>query len=195
MVPLAGEGPEHYEVLLRLRAPDGRLVPPGAFLPTAERFNMMHELDLWVVRHALERLAALRAAGRDVVFSINLSGQAVAFEPLLEVVRGLLGRLRLDGRAVVFEITETCAIGDMGTAVRLVEALRVLGCRIALDDFGSGFSSFSLLKLLPVDLIKIDGVFVRGLPVDPIDRAMVTAMNEIAHALGCPRRAPRAGPR
>ncbi len=186
VVPLrGGGGGECYEVLLRLRGPDGRLVPPGAFIPTAERFNMMHELDLWVVRHALCRLAALRAAGREVSFSINLSGQALALEELVAVVRGELRRLRLDPRAVTFEITETCAIADMGAAVRLVEGLRVLGCRIALDDFGSGFSSFSQLKLLPVDVIKIDGGFVRGLAHDPVDRAMVTSMNEIAHALGC----------
>ncbi len=186
VVPLGGAGgPECYEVLLRLRVPDGRLVPPGAFLPTAERFNMMHELDLWVVRRALGLLGELRRAGREVVFSVNLSGQALALEGLLEVVRERLRRTRIDPRAVIFEITETCAIGDMETAVRLVEGLRVLGCRIALDDFGSGFSSFSQLKRLPVDVIKIDGGFVRGLCRDPIDRAMVASMNEIAHALGC----------
>jgi EAL domain-containing protein (putative c-di-GMP-specific phosphodiesterase class I) len=118
------------------------------------------------------------------MFTINLSGQTVTNEPLIEGIETLVANSAVDPSKIIFEITETSAVSNLVSANELITRLSALGCRFALDDFGSGFSSFSHLKNLPVDFIKIDGLFVRGVASDPGDRAIVHSINDIAHSLG-----------
>ena len=177
-------GPMQYEVLLRMVDNRGELISPGAFLPTAERFGLMPQIDAWVLTHAIDELGRLNATGHDVTFTINLSGQTLEPGRLSEIVRRLLEGHRLDPEKLIFEITETSAIENIDAAKELIGNLRAMGCRFALDDFGSGFSSFYHLKHLPVDFIKIDGQFVKGMAADSTDRAIVTSINDIAHSFG-----------
>ena len=172
------------EVLLRLDDPDWGIVYPGAFLPTAERFNMMDKIDSWVINAALRKLAQLQHDGYKGSFAINLSGQSIDNMELIDVIEALVINLDIDSSKIIFEITETSAVSNLISANELISRLNSLGCRFALDDFGSGFSSFSHLKNLPVDFIKIDGLFVRGVASDPSDRAIVNSINDIAHSLG-----------
>jgi diguanylate cyclase (GGDEF)-like protein/PAS domain S-box-containing protein len=174
----------HYEVLLRLLNPRGDVDYPGTFLPTAERFGLMPQIDTWVLTHAFEKLAQLNALGGRATFTINISGHTLDADSLAPLVRRLLERYKLDPGTLIFEITETCAIANIDAAKKLINELRGLGCRFALDDFGSGFSSFTHLKHLPVDFVKIDGQFVQGMGTDVTDRAIVTSINEIAHSFG-----------
>ena len=175
---------EHYEVLLRMRSEDDTLTAPGAFLSTAERFGLIHSIDRWVVERAIARLGELHQRGMHYCFSINLSGRAFQDEELLPRIREALEKNSLNPSALMFEITETAAISHMAHAKEFIEQLKALGCRFALDDFGSGFSSYGYLKFLPVDYLKIDGNFVQRLADDPVDQAMVQSMNQVAHALG-----------
>ena len=174
----------HYEVLVRLKGAHGEIITPGAFLPTAERFGLMTQIDIWVLKHALEKLAEIQASGRRTTFTINISGQTLESDSFVTLLSRLLKKHQLDAHALIFEITETSAIENIEATKRLINELRALGCRFALDDFGSGFSSFHHLKHLPVDYIKIDGQFVRGMANDPTDRAIVTSINDIAHSFG-----------
>lgn len=177
----------HVELLLRLRDEDGQLVPPGSFIPAAEHYGMMPAIDRWVVHHALALLARQRRQGgvrRISTCAINLSGTSLGDDSLLEFVRAQLALQRVDPQRLCFEITETSAIAHLPNAVRMIKELRQLGCRFSLDDFGSGMSSFSYLKHLPVDYLKIDGSFVRDLPGDATSRAMVEVINHIGHVMG-----------
>jgi diguanylate cyclase (GGDEF)-like protein len=174
---------EHYEVLVRLPVEGGEVVLPGVFLPVAQRFGFLAEIDRWVIRHALAALAAVRAEGRDVCFSINLSSQGLEDATLLDLVREQLAQHGLPAGAVVFEITEQTAVRYLDHAQHVLQGLIGFGCRLALDDFGKGFSSLSYLKHLPVEFIKIDGAFVRNLGDDPIDQAMVRSIVQVAQAL------------
>lgn len=173
-----------YEVLIRLPNANGNLVAPGAFLPTAERFNMMQDIDAWVVEHALKVLGKVNSNGDSIRFSINLSGQSIDNDDLLQLIKKGIKKWGLEPASVLFEITETCAINKMEEAHNFIDELHALGCNFALDDFGSGYSSFNHLKNLHVDLIKIDGQFIRDIARDPMDLAIVTAINNIAHSLG-----------
>ncbi|MEW7987391.1 MAG: EAL domain-containing protein [Candidatus Thiodiazotropha sp.] len=172
------------ELLLRLDDPMWGIVFPGAFLPTAERFNMMDKIDYWVVNAAVKKLALLQQTGYTGMFTINLSGQTVTNKQLIEDIETLVVNSAIDPGKVIFEITETSAVSNLMSANEMITRLSALGCSFALDDFGSGFSSFSHLKNLPVDFIKIDGLFVRGVATDPSDRAIVHSINDIAHSLG-----------
>jgi EAL domain-containing protein (putative c-di-GMP-specific phosphodiesterase class I) len=171
-------------VLLRLKGREGKLIMPGAFIPTAERFHLMPDIDYWVLRTAIRKLKEFRKSWPDAVFSINLAGQTLAKPDLVPTVRELLEHHRIDPANLSFEITETTAIANIPTAQRVISELSNLGCHFSLDDFGTGFSSFSHLKHLRVDCVKIDGMFVRGMAKDPTDHAMVISMNDIAHFLG-----------
>ncbi len=173
-----------YEVLIRLQNSSGELVAPGAFLPTAERFNMMPEIDSWVVNQALKILGEVNANGASVCFSINLSGQSMDNDNLLQGIKDGINKWELDPACILFEITETCAINKMEEAHIFIEELHALGCSFALDDFGSGYSSFNHLKNLHVDFIKIDGQFIKDIVHDSMDLAIVTSINNIAHSLG-----------
>ena len=174
----------HYEVLLRLPEPDGGLVPPAAFLDIAERFGLIGELDLWVVDHALAQQAAWQRAGHPVTVAVNLSGRHLGSRRMLEGIRAAIARHGADPGHIVFEVTETAAVESMAQAQAFVRALKELGCRFALDDFGAGFSSFHYLRHLPVDHVKIDGSFVRRLRDDAVDRLFVRAIVQLADGLG-----------
>ena len=173
-----------YEVLVRMVCDDGEVILPGGFMPAAERFGLIHAVDRWIVERAIRELGRLHAQGRQVRFSINLSGRAFEDEQLLPLIQDLLAETALDPAWLTFEITETAAIAHLGAAERFIGELKDIGCQFALDDFGSGFSSFSYLKHLPVDKLKIDGSFVQGMAEATVDQAMVRSMNQVAHALG-----------
>jgi len=173
-----------HEVLVRMVCDDGQVILPGGFMPAAERFGLIHSVDRWIVRRAIQELAALHQNGQCVSFSINLSGKAFEDQTLLPLIRQLLGDSALDPTWVTFEITETAAIANLAAAEAFISALKDIGCQFALDDFGSGFSSFAYLKHLPVDKLKIDGAFVKGMAHSSVDQAMVESMNQVAHALG-----------
>jgi len=173
----------HYEVLLRMVTEDGAILLPGGFLPAAERFGLMNEIDRWMVRNAITKLAELQDQGKIIGFSLNISAHAFDDETLLPMIRALLEKTNLDPSALTFEVSEASAIGSLPTAVQFINELKKIGCMFALDCFGSGFSSFTYLKHLPVDKLKIDGVFIQNMTHTTVDRAMVQSMTQVAHAL------------
>ncbi|WP_455376763.1 EAL domain-containing protein [Kaarinaea lacus] len=175
---------KQYEVLIRL--PDSRdeLICPEAFLPTAERFNMMPAIDQWVIRNAIQSLASEPGKGKNVCLSINLSGQSLEDESLAAYIHNLVQKYGVFPSSLLFEITETSAIANLEVANRFISSLQELGYQFALDDFGSGFCSFSHLKYLPVDEIKIDGIFIQGMLHDSVDRAIIESIVQIAHTVG-----------
>ena len=174
-----------YEVLLRLVDERSREVSlPGAFLPAAERLGLVHLIDRWVVGAAIAALGALHAQGHACHFAINLSGRSLQDRELARRVRAALTRFGVPPGALTFEVTESVAISRIADVKWLMDELRSTGCRFALDDFGSGFSSYGYLKNLPVDYLKIDGSFVQNMARDLVDQVMVQSMNQIAHALG-----------
>lgn len=174
---------ESYEILIRLRDDDDSIIMPSGFLPTADRFGLSADIDAWVIRHAIKHLAYLNEKGISVRYAINLSGQSMTSPHIAELIPNLIKDARIDTSSLTFEVTETTAISDVDMAITLLTKLREMGCKTALDDFGSGMSSFAYLQELPVDIVKIDGRFVRNITVSSVDQAMVRAMNEIAHAL------------
>ncbi len=173
-----------YEVLIRLHGSNDQLIMPNAFLPTAERFNMMRDIDQWVINNAFRQLKEYQSQGNKAQFSINLSAQSLDSTDLVNDIRAAIDHHMIDPRSLLFEVTESSAINKIDTAKTIIAELRALGCRFMLDDFGSGYCSFSHLKNLPVDYIKIDGLFVQNFTNDPMDRAIVTSINNIAHSLG-----------
>ncbi len=175
----------HFELLIRMRDEQGRLVPPDQFIAAAERYGLMPAIDRWVVENAFRWLvsAADERAGLAMC-AINLSGQSMGDDKFLPFVIEQFQRSGLDASKICFEITETSAIANFSQASRFIQSLRGLGCRFALDDFGTGLSSFGYLKHFPVDFLKIDGSFVKDLVNDPIDREMVRSINEIGHLTG-----------
>ena len=180
----AKEG-DHYEILVRMRDGNGGLISPGVFLPAAERFNLAGKVDRWVVANTLAWFKANpRAAAALELCSINLSGQSIGDADVLEFIQTALARSGVPAHKICFEITETAAIANLGAATHFITELKAAGCRFALDDFGSGFSSFAYLKTLPVDYLKIDGSFVRDIVRDSINCAMVRSINEIGHVMG-----------
>lgn len=175
---------ESYEVLVRLRGDGDEVILPSGFLPAAARFGLSVDIDKWVILHAIETLAHQRQRLPALRFSINLAPPTLADESAYELIVQRLATTGLPPAALTFEVTETVAIADMTLASSFLDKVRQLGCKTALDDFGSGFSSFGYLQDLPVDIVKIDGRFVRNVATSPVDQAMVRAMNEIAHVLG-----------
>ena len=180
----AGEG-VHMELLIRLRDEDGKMVPPGAFIPAAERFGLMLQLDRWVVDTALANFSRLHPSGTPVhLCAINLSAMTVEDDSFAEFVLERLRRYQVTPEKVCFEITETAAVASMVRVIGLMNTLRAVGCRFSLDDFGAGMASFGYLKNLPVDFVKIDGSFIRNIESDPISQSIVRAVTEIGHQLG-----------
>jgi EAL domain-containing protein (putative c-di-GMP-specific phosphodiesterase class I) len=172
----------HYEILLRMRDEQGKVVTPDNFIAAAERYAITPFIDRWVVENTFRWLVS-EADERDKLSmcSINLSGQSLTDDKFLPFVIELFHRTGIDPHRICFEITETAAIASYSQATRFIQALREIGCRFALDDFGTGLSSFGYLKHFPIDFLKIDGSFVKEILRDPIDREMVRSINQIGH--------------
>ncbi len=174
----------HFEVLLRLQLPDGRIISPGEFLPAAERFGLMLDIDRWVIAHAIESLAIHRRENPALKFTINLSAPAFETADLHSSVRDVLNKHDLPGDSLIFEITEQVAIHNFEDAETQLRELKAMGCGIAIDDFGTGYSSFSHLKRFRFDYLKIDGSFVEQLSSSPVDQTMVRLFADIGSGLG-----------
>lgn len=175
----------HYELLLRMRDENGNLVGPDQFIPAAERYNLMSTLDRWVIHEALSELACRSKDGEaKYTIAINLSGTSLSEDRFLDFVIDELEKQQLPHGAICFEITETAAISNLARVVHFMQALKKLGCKFSLDDFGSGLSSFTYLKNLPVDYLKIDGQFISNVAEDSVDESMVKAIHEVGHAMG-----------
>lgn len=176
---------DHYELLLRMRDELGNIIMPAEFLPAAERYDLSPKIDRWVIGAALDWLRCNPAlAARLHLCGINLSGQSLSNEDVVCFILEQLEDTRIPGEKLCFEVTETAAVSDLVQANHFITLLKDRGCKFALDDFGSGFSSFAYLKKLPVDFLKIDGSFVRDIASDSIDLAMVRSINEIGHMMG-----------
>jgi diguanylate cyclase (GGDEF)-like protein/PAS domain S-box-containing protein len=185
IVSTNGSGELKKEILLRLRGEDGSLVDPGQFIPAAERYNLMPNIDRWVLRAVVAYAARQHELiGKRDTFCVNISGASVADETFLDFATGLFEEWSPPPKSLCLEVTETAAIENLSRAVDFMQRLKRMGVTFALDDFGNGFSSFAYLKNLPVDFLKLDGSFVRTIDEDPIDRSMVEAVNRIGHVIG-----------
>lgn len=176
----------HYEILLRMVSEEGDLIPPGLFIPAAERYNLMSAIDHWVVVHVFNFLHDfVRHCGAEdlPILAINLSGESMGNEELLAYIRAQFELNIIPAKNICFEITETAAISNFSKALTFIKSLKKLGCKFALDDFGSGLSSFSYLKSLPVDYLKIDGVFVKDIVNNQVDASMVEAINQVGKVM------------
>lgn len=176
----------HYEALLRMRGEDGEMISPGAFMDTAERFGLIRDIDCWVVDQAIKTQAESIKLYKPVSLAINLSGRHFGDASMLEFIKEAIHTYGADPKSLMFEVTETEAVENLSKAREFIDALRDIGCKFALDDFGIGFSSFHYLRNLPVDYIKIDGSFVRSLHVDSDDRLFVKAIVDLARGLKIP---------
>jgi diguanylate cyclase (GGDEF)-like protein/PAS domain S-box-containing protein len=185
---------EHYEVLLRLRDEEDRLIPPMAFIPAAERYGLMHLIDRWVIRtlfatqgehyQNIWKRCQIQGGSCNALYAINLSGASINDDRFIEFLHEQFALYQIPPQLICFEITETLAIANLAKANQFIKELQQLGCHFALDDFGSGMCSFSYLKNLPVDYLKIDGEFIRNISDNPIDAAIVEAMTRISHLMG-----------
>ncbi len=174
----------HYEILIRMIEKDGSIAMPGEFIPVAERTGLIHQINRYVLRASIEKLSSLIDNKQDITLSINLSGRVIDDPELLPQLTQLLNSSDINPENLVFELTETAALADMNAAVHLMTELQALGCRFALDDFGVGFSSFYYLRELPVDIVKIDGSFIKQLLTNKMDQVFVKALTQMATALG-----------
>jgi len=189
IVPLQTTGhlSDRCELLIRLRDEDDRLASPTSFLPAAERFGLAPAIDRWVVNHLLESCASRRLPSfstQEQQFFINLSGVTLTDDSFYDFLREAIRRSGVPPSMLCFEITETAAIGNLDRSVRFMEGIRAEGCAFALDDFGAGLSSFTYLKALPIDYLKIDGAFVRDITTDELDCAIVESVNRVGHVVG-----------
>ncbi len=190
--PACPEG-EHYEVLLRLQDQAGRLVSPGVFMPAAERYDLMPQIDRWVVstlfatqasyyQQVWHRSQTQPDAGSHL-YSVNLSGASINDDDFIHFLREQFEKYNIPPSLICFEVTETAAITNLEKAAQFITEMRSLGCQFALDDFGSGMSSFTYLKMLPIDYLKIDGHFIQNIVDNEVDMAMVTAIHQIAQVM------------
>ena len=174
---------QHYELLLRLKDRSGNLVDLAEFIPVAERYGVITMVDRWVLKTALESYAEHFGATQTLV-SINISGASINDERFTEFAIDLIKKSQVPGNCLCFEITETAAIAQMNLARKFINALKNLGVKFAIDDFGSGLSSLSYLKNLPIDYLKIDGSLIEAIPDDEYNRVIVNSINEVAHVMG-----------
>lgn len=183
--PLKDSNKPHYELLIRMQDVNGRIIPPGGFFPAAERHNLIVQVERWVIDKTFSLLHLNPSFLDNIDFiSVNLSVHSLTDESVLEFILLKFRQFKIDGNKFCFEITETVAISDILMVGDFILALKKLGCKFALDDFGSALSSLGYLKTLPIDYLKIDGVLVKDIVEDKIDYAIVKAINEIAHTLG-----------
>jgi diguanylate cyclase (GGDEF)-like protein len=177
-----------YEILLRMLDDSGALIPPNVFIPAAERFKLMASVDRWVVRRLFSAIAGGQIGPEmlhdDLLMFINISAATINDATFFDYVQQQMAEFSIPPRRVCLEITESAAIANLAASTPLFARLRQLGCRFALDDFGSGLSSFGYLRHLPVDFVKIDGGFVRNIAHNVVDMAMVEAINKISHVMG-----------
>ena len=175
----------HLEVLIRLIGLDGEIVPPGAFIPAAERYHLMPELDRWVIQRLFSELNRNQSQiqGQLDLISVNLSGQTLNEKSFGQWLTEALGRLNFPHSRICFEITETAAVANLKDASAFMHSIRQHGCKFALDDFGSGLSSFGYLRSLPVDYLKVDGAIVKEVADDPIAASMVAAVQHVASVM------------
>jgi len=183
LVRLGGGGRQHFELFVRMREPNGELVPPGAFLPVAERHDLVQEMDAWVIRRAIATLSGFEGS-EPPRLQVNLSGRTITDPGLPDFVRDELTEAGVDPGSLIFEITETSAIGNMTSAQELSSRISELGCGFALDDFGTGFASFYYLKHISFDYVKIDGEFVTNLSSDPVNQLLVRSLVNISRQMG-----------
>jgi diguanylate cyclase (GGDEF)-like protein/PAS domain S-box-containing protein len=179
----SGETTQH-EVLVRMRDDGGGLVMPAAFLATAERFGLIGGVDRWVTQQAVRLIEAHNRQGHDLILEVNLSGKTMTDARFPDEVKRQLSSAGIDPASLIFEVTETAAVADMEHARKFAQSLARVGCRFALDDFGSGYASFYYLKHLPISYLKIDGEFVRDLPDSPADQLIVKALVDVCEGLG-----------
>jgi diguanylate cyclase (GGDEF)-like protein len=186
ILPLQSDEARHYEFLLRMRGERGEILP-GAFIPAAERYNLMPALDRWVIDNVFRRVTSWLQQGAiddDSILFVNLSAASLTEPRLLEYIQQKLEEYAVPPGRICFEITETAAIANMKNAIELMTEAKRCGCLFALDDFGSGMSSFSYLKTIPVDIIKIDGEFIRDMDKNPMNAAIVESINKIGQVAG-----------
>ncbi|MDJ0658878.1 MAG: EAL domain-containing protein [Crocosphaera sp.] len=173
----------HHEVLLRLLDESGNLISPLVFIPAAERYNLMAEIDQWVIRNFLKLYSEFEQTESQNLYTINLSAISLKNDQLCDFIEEQLSYYKVNPKHICFEITETTAITNLTQAVQLIEAIKQLGCYFALDDFGSGMSSLSYLKNLPVDYLKIDGSFVKNLEKNSVNYGLVDCFHRIGHVM------------
>lgn len=176
----------NFEFLIRLQE-NGEVIAPGAFIPAAERYNLMTIIDRWVISEAFKWIVKISQSNdklKNATYFLNLSGTSLSDEAFFDFLREQFDEHSLSAEQICFEVTETAAIINLASTVDFIKQLKLLGCKFALDDFGAGLSSFSYLKSLPVDYLKIDGGFVRDMLEDPMDAAIVAAVNNIGHVAG-----------
>ncbi|MCU7939736.1 MAG: bifunctional diguanylate cyclase/phosphodiesterase [gamma proteobacterium symbiont of Bathyaustriella thionipta] len=175
---------KRYETLIRMIDKNGDIQTPDSFIPEAEQLGMIGEIDRLVMKKAIQALDSFISSGFDLSLSVNLSGKAMDSPDILVLIQEQLQKYKVEPSRLVIEITETAAVSDIVGAERLMREIKELGCHFALDDFGVGFSSFFYLKQLPVDVVKLDGMFIRQLPHSDDDQVFVKALNDMAHGLG-----------
>jgi len=190
----ASSGSEHYEVLLRMKGENDQIISPMAFIPTAERYQLMNQIDRWVIhtlfatqgRHYQRQWKIAEKEGQAInsLYTINLSGETLNDVNFVQFIQEELDRYQIPPQLICFEITETVAISNLSQAKLMIVQLKELGCCFALDDFGSGMSSFGYLKSLPIDFLKIDGAFIRELLKDPINSAIIKSFHQVAQVMG-----------
>ncbi len=180
----SGKTKHHFEIFIRMKGANGEIIGPDAFIPSAERYGLMPHLDTWVISNTLAWLGEQQRQGNHhYSCAINLSGTSVGNEECLDFIKQHLSKNQILPNTVCFEITETAAMANLTSAKRFIKSLQALDCKLALDDFGSGLSSFGYLRELPVDYLKIDGLFIRELEANPLDKAIVASINTIAHEM------------
>lgn len=184
LVELCSGAVARHEILLRMVADDGEHIAPMAFLPTAEQAGLVQAIDAWVIRNAIDLIARQARRGQRLQLDVNISGASVTDPELPVSIERELAAAEIDPACLIFEITETAAIGDIEVAQQFAQRLGRLGCGFALDDFGAGFGSFFYLKHIPFDTLKIDGEFIRGLVHCERDQIMVKAIASVARDLG-----------
>lgn len=186
VIPDADAG-HHFEVLVRMLDDQGGVIPPDRFLPAAERYGLAVSLDRWVISHSFmwyDRYTSSTTLSQPLRMSLNLSGASITDDKFLKFIIGSIRYHNIQPEAICFEITETAAIANLDAAIEFMQELKKLGCRFALDDFGSGLSSFAYLKALPVDYLKIDGGFVKHMDTDALDCAMVRSIHQVGSVIG-----------